>query len=295
MSLLRSLLCLWALVLAGVAHAQAPAGPAEGDAPLPVPPVVAPAAGPEVPAGPGSTSPQYRVGPGDTLQVVVYGEPGLSGPFPVSDAGDLDFPLLGRVPVAGLNAGEVTELLRGRLSPGFLLNPNVSVWLAAYRSQPVQVLGDVARPGVYYLRGPTTVLQILSEAGGVSRAGVNEIRVTRGGEGGTVTLLAYDLLLSQRSPDLPLQAGDIVFVPQSLVAVMGQVARPGEIAWRDGLTVSGSIAAAGGANPVADLGRVVVLRGDVRMRVNVRRILRGRAADVPLEPGDRVYVRESAL
>ncbi len=239
--------------------------------------------------------PDYRVGPGDTVQVLVYGEPGLSGPYPISDTGNLDFPLLGSVAVDGKTAAEVTELLRSRLTPGYLVNPNVNVWLTAYRSQPVQVLGDVAKPGLYYLRGPTTVLQILSEAGGVSRGGVTEVRVTRGGEGGAVSVLSYEQLITQQVGDLSLAAGDIVFVPQSLITLMGQVAKPGEIPYREGLTVTQCIAAAGGSLPIADLGHVYILRGEQRIRVNVRRVLKGRAADVPVQPGDRVFVRESPV
>lgn len=292
-ALARTLLLLLGALLLALPPARAQetasvAGVAVGGS-LPSP--VAPGGTPE----PVPVSPEYRVGPGDTLQVLVYGEAGLSGPFPVSDGGNLDFPLLGSLSVAGRTAAEVTELLRSKLTPGYLLNPNVNVWVASYRSQPVQVLGDVAKPGVYYLRGPTTVLQMLSEAGGVSRAGVNEVRVTHGGEGGTLTVLAYDQLLTQRIGDVPLSAGDIVFVPQSLITVMGQVAKPGEIAFRDGLTVAQCIAAAGGSLPVADLGHVYILRGDARIRVNVRKVLKGKASDVPVQPGDRVFVRESAV
>ncbi len=279
------LLCLASHV--GSTWAQVPGS--DGAAPVGTGP-----AGEVVP--PASAAPaDYRMGAGDTVQVLVYGEPALSGPFPVSDSGNLDFPLLGSVSVAGKTAAEVTELLRARLTPGFLLNPNVNVWLTAYRSQPVQVLGDVARPGLYYLRGPTTVLQILSEAGGVSRGGVTEIRVTRGGEGGQLRVLSYDQLLAQKVGDLPLSAGDVVFVPQTMITLMGQVQRPGEVPYRAGLTVTQVIAAAGGATTIADLGHVYILRGDVRIRVNVRKVLKGKAVDVAVQPSDRVFVRESPV
>lgn len=241
----------------------------------------------------GIPSGAYAIGPGDSLQVSVYGEPTMSGTFPVDAAGELDFPLLGRLPVAGRTAGETAELLRARLSPDFLLNPNVTVSVSAYRSQPVQVLGAVGKPGVYFLRGPTTVLQILAEAGGVDLEGVHEVRVTHGSSGAPVSL-AYDQLLSGALVQ-PLSGGDIVYVPQSLVSVSGQVGKPGEIAFREGLTLSQCLASVGGALPTAALGRVYIVRGDRRIRVNVRRILGGRAPDVTLESGDRVYVPESAV
>ncbi len=238
---------------------------------------------------------QYQIGAGDTLTVQVYGEPALSGPFPVDDGGSLDFPLVGAVHVEGLTAADVAVLLRTRLVPDYLVNPNVTVWLAAYRSQPVQVLGAVAKPGLYFLHKPTTVLQILSEAGGVSKDGVNEVRITHGGMKDQVVVVPYDQLMTQGVGEFALAAGDIVFVPQSLVSVMGRVGKPGEIAFREGLTVSQSIAAAGGALPTAALGRVYILRGDDRIKVNLRKILSGKMVDLVVKPGDRIFVPESSV
>lgn len=265
---------------------------------LPAAPPAAPGAVPApgaAPPPPVQTSDVYRVGVGDELQVLVYGEASLSGTFPVTEAGALNYPLLGAVPVRGLTANEVKALLEARLTPGYLVNPNVTVWVASYRSQPVQVLGDVARPGLYFLRGPTSVLDILSEAGGVNHGGANEVRLNHGGAEGALTVLSYDELVSQKVPAPELAAGDIVVVPPSVLTVMGQVSKPGEIAFRSGMTISQCIAAAGGALPVANLGNVTILRGTETIRVDVRRILRGKAADVVVQPGDRVYVNESVF
>ena len=76
---------------------------------------------------------------------------------------------------------------------------------------------------------------------------------------------------------------------------MGQVNKPGQVPFRDDLTVSTCIAAAGGALETASLGRVVIMRGDERITVNVRRILSGKDEDVPVRSGDRVFVSESVF
>ena len=178
---------------------------------------------------------------------------------------------------------------------GFIVEPNVTAWLDAYQSQPVQVLGAVAKPGLYYLKGATTVLEILSEAGGASIEGVNEVRITRGGEEGDVTVVPYEDLLGRGEGNLKLKGGDIVFVPESLVTVMGQVNKPGDISLRDDLTVSDCIAAAGGAHETANLGRVWILRGEEGIRVNVRKVLAGKAENVRVLAGDRIFVGESAF
>lgn len=242
---------------------------------------------PESPAG------QYLIGAGDVLQIQVYGEPELSGTFPVNVAGELDYPLLGAVNVQGMRASDVVALLKGRLMPNYLVNPHVTVWLSAYNSQPVQVLGAVAKPGVYFLRGPTSVLQILSEAGGVSQ-NVNEVRITHR-QDDAVQSVPYDQLLSQNIDNNILQSGDVIYVVQSLVSVMGEVHKPGEISYRTGLTVSDCIAAAGGALPTAALGQIYIVRGETRIRVNLRKILNGKSSDVAVMPGDRIFVQESSV
>lgn len=237
----------------------------------------------------------YRIGPGDTLEVRVYGEATLSGAFPVNEDGQVDYPLLGPVAVSGLTAGEAARALKERLGGGYIVDPDVSAWLGDYQSQPVQVLGAVADPGQYYLKGSTTVLQLLSQAGGVENEGVNEIRVTHGSKAGAVTVIDYERLVSEGADNINLVAGDVVFVPESVVHVMGQIDQPGELAFREGLTVSTCISAAGGALPTANLGKVYILRGEERIRVNVRHVLSGKAPDVAVEADDRIYVGESVF
>jgi polysaccharide export outer membrane protein len=262
------------VLLLGAARAQEPAGATAA------PP--APAAG-------------YVVGHGDVLKVQVYGEADLSRSVPVDEGGRIDFPFLGPVAVEGLTADQVATTLRTRLQQGYLVDPQITVWVESYGSQPVQVLGAVGKPGVYYIRGPTTLLELLGQAGGVNRQGVNEVRLTRAGGDGGVTVLPFEDLVSRGVGNLPLAGGDVVFVPESLVYVSGQVSKPGSVAFREGLTVARAITEAGGAADAANLGRVTLLRGDQRIRVNVRRILKGKDPDVPVLAGDQVVVGESVL
>jgi polysaccharide export outer membrane protein len=251
------------------------------------------------PAPPGGVAPapdsSYQLGPGDQLQIQVYGEPPLSGAFPVNDRGELNYPLLGDVSVAGKTADEVATLLHDQLAAGYLVEPSVTVWLDAHNSQPVPVLGAVAEPGLYFLTGKTTVLELLSQAGGVLGGTASEVRVTHGGDRSNVTVVPFQPLVAEGQGNLVLRAGDLVYVPESLVSVMGSVGQPGEVAYRENLTVSQAIAAAGGPTNLANLGHVYVLRGEQRIRVNVRKVLKGRSDDVLVQPGDRVYVKESSF
>lgn len=252
--------------------------------------LLAPAARAQAPAGG-----EYRVGPGDTLKVQVWGEAELSRSYPVNEQGLLDFPLLGPVAVAGQTAVEVSGALTGMLRQGFLRDPQVTVWVEAFGSQPVQVLGAVARPGQVHVRGPTTLLELLGQVGGVSREGVDEIRLTRGGESGEVQVFSFQALRAAGEGGPLVQGGDVVFVPESQVHVLGQVVRPGPVAWREGLTVSRALAAAGGPAAAARLGRAWILREGERIPVNLRRVLRGQDEDPPLRGGDRIFLGESVL
>ncbi|MFH1463041.1 MAG: polysaccharide biosynthesis/export family protein [Pseudomonadota bacterium] len=295
-----------AWVWAAPAGADEPSAPANADEPSAPAPVTGegpgvlgddlpPSPAPPDPAPPPVRKALYRVGGGDSVAIQVYGEAALSGTYPVSSSGELDFPLLGVIRVDGLTTAQISALLRERLTQGFLNNPYVTVSVSTYASQPVQVLGAVSKPGLYFLQGPTTVLQILSIAGGVKSEGVDEVRVTHGGEEGDTVVLPYERLLSQGVDSLNLTAGDVVFVPQSLVSVMGSVSKPGEITFREGLTLTRAIAAAGGAEATANLRKVFVLRGEARLRVNVRKVLDGKEPDPPLLAGDRVVVKESVF
>lgn len=234
----------------------------------------------------------YELGPGDVVRVRVYGEDDLTGEYPVDGSGRINMPLLGGVEVAGETADGVARVLTRRLADGYLRDPDVTVWLDGFRSQPVSVLGGVNNPGVYYLEGPTTLVQVLSQAGGVADGGVDEVQLTRG-QGGGVERIRYADIISGTARDIQLRAGDTIVVPDRRVSFVGQVQSPGALPFRDDMTVVSGLAAAGGASETASLVRVVVVRNGESMRVNVRRILAGKRPDVPLQPGDQVFVKES--
>ena len=242
-----------------------------------------------------SATDSYRVGSGDVVQIQVYGEADLSGNFPVDAAGSVILPLVGGVKVEGLTADCISSRLTEALADGYLRDPDVTVSLDGYRSQPVSVLGAVKSPGLYYLEGPTTVLQILSRAGGVSSDGFDALQLTRAGNENDVLQIPYQPLLSEGRSNVTLGAGDVLYVPDLTITVLGSVKNPGELPYKEGLTVSRCLAAAGGATDVANLGRVYLQRGDQRVRINVRRVLAGKDTDLAVESGDRIFVKESAF
>ncbi|MBW1879158.1 MAG: polysaccharide biosynthesis/export family protein [Deltaproteobacteria bacterium] len=237
----------------------------------------------------------YRVGPKDVLAISVYGEADLTGKQPVTEDGHVFVPLIGEVPVAGLTVQETARLLTERLADGYLVHPQVSVQVDEYKSQKVSVVGAVKRPGDYYLSGPTTLLDLIGRAGNIdTEKSAREVRVRRAS--GEIVVVGIDALLSTGQGDLPLRMGDVVTVPPGqFVYVAGEVDKPGAVVFWEGLTVTQALTKVGGPSETARLKGAYILRGGERIPVNLRRILEGREADIALEPGDQLFLKESPI
>src|SRR5262249_11695746 len=112
---------------------------------------------------------EYVIGPGDVLTISGWGHPGLSRACTVAPAGFAPFPLINRVKAGGLTTRQVAASLADLLGKDYLVNPQVIVSVKEYQSQKVTILGETSRPGVYYLTGPTSLVDVRSKAGGLSK------------------------------------------------------------------------------------------------------------------------------
>ncbi len=162
----------------------------------------------------------YRIGPNDVLQVDVFGHEDLNKTLKVSPRGLINFPLIGNVRAEGRNVDEVGAEIRERLAKDFIQDPHVTVSVWEYLSQWVNVLGEVSRPGRYYLTGSTTLVDALSQAGGLGPSAGDEILVTRRPEevdpssAGEVFHVSVKALFAAEdaSLNLRLRPGDVVNV-----------------------------------------------------------------------------------
>jgi polysaccharide export outer membrane protein len=254
--------------------------------------VVSPPAVAQSPDGVAPAVDAYQLGEGDVLTVKVHGETEYGGEVFVESGGQADFPFIGRMVVEGLTTRDVTSLVTTALGADYLVEPKVSVWVEKYGSQEVRVLGAVRNPGVYFLRKPTRITEILAEAGGVlENENVTEIQY-RNADGQDV--LPVQALLERGEGDALVRRGDVVYVPRGeVVYLSGEVQRPGAVPMEKGLTILQAITKAGGPSKTARLSGAYILREGDRIGVNVRRILNGRDADIQLLPGDQVVIRES--
>jgi polysaccharide export outer membrane protein len=200
-----------------------------------------------------------------------------------------------------------------------------------FRHQRVAVTGAVAKPGSYEIIGPRTLLEVLSLAGGFINQGfptgggaqagdvVNVIRhqnapdlveTLKAGKSAqpfapkTETMI-IDLrrLVSGQEPQLniPVRNGDVVHVPFAGTAyVLGGVKKPGNIAVKEGITISQAVAMAGGVDPILGTSSITIMRFDdqgkpISINTNLDSIIARSDPDLPLKDSDVVVVNESTL
>lgn len=110
---------------------------------------------------------EYRVGAGDIVEISVWKEPDVSSTIVVRPDGKISVPLINDFMVSGMTPTEIQNLITEKLTP-FIKSPNVTVTVKEIRSKKVYVLGQVGKAGSYEVHQPTTVLQIITEAGGLA-------------------------------------------------------------------------------------------------------------------------------
>jgi polysaccharide export outer membrane protein len=175
----------------------------------------APLAGP--PAEDASTTAPvgYRIGPEDVIEVTLWKNEAVSRTVPVRPDGALSLPLINDVQAAGLTPMQLRQVITERMT-AFLSAPEVSVIVREVHSAKVSVLGAVARPGRYDLRGPSTALEMIALAGGLSPfASASQIVILRprGDQRERIPVDGDQAISDQHHQTVLLQSGDLVFVP----------------------------------------------------------------------------------
>jgi polysaccharide export outer membrane protein len=157
------------------------------------------------------------LGTGDLFDVRVFGESELTGTYRVGPDGTIDYPLVGRVLVAGKLPGEVTTELRKKLT-AFVHEPQVSILVREMSSKHVIVYGQVQKPGTFPYPGSMTIVQAISLAGGfTSMAARERVLISRvENEQQQVIKVNVREIADGRAPNRFLGPGDEVYVPERL-------------------------------------------------------------------------------
>lgn len=249
----------------------------------------------------------YKIGAKDLLEISVFGLDDMNKTVRVSEDGKITLPLLGEIEVEGLTKTDLEKKLSQLLEEKYLQNPQVTVFIKEYKSKRVSILGAVGKPGPYELIGHQTLLQLISEAGGLTEDAGDDIIVIRQFQDGTNTSLKISIddlfLKGDAKLNIPLEPNDIVNIPAEkivLIYVFGQVRKSGalEVKKSNIPTLLQAIAQAGGFSERASKGRVLIKRinkdgKEKQIKVNVKNIIKGKKKDIQLLENDVVYVPET--
>jgi polysaccharide export outer membrane protein len=233
----------------------------------------------------------YRIGAGDLLRIVVFDHDELTVDARVSQTGNITFPLVGQVPVAGLSTRDAELLLARRvMEGGFVKQPQVSVLVSEYQSQKVAVMGQVTKPGQYPLDASKKVLDVLAMAGGVlSDTAAEEATLVRA-DGSRAVVDLQKLFDGDPALNLSIQDGDTVFVPHApQFYIYGQVQHPGQYRLLRHTTISQAISIGGGLMPRGTQRGAIVKRVDAKGKEHKVSV---KDEDV-LQPNDVLLIKAS--
>ena len=245
------------------------------------------------------------VGPRDVLDIKVLEDANISGRTVINDDGVIALNVIGRVQVAGLTSTQIEAKLKTLLEADILTKATVSVQVVEFASKPISVVGAVVRPGRIGASGTTTLIQAITQAGGLTAGHGKELYVLRTGRNGLSEQVAIniDQLMVEGRPELniPLAPNDLVNVPLDtpiVIYVMGEVMKPGKLEFRSSQTPTllQAIAAAGGQTDRASRNVIIkrITNGrEQTIKVNYRQILKGSRKDEILRDQDTVYVDEA--
>jgi polysaccharide export outer membrane protein len=260
----------------------------------------------------------YTLGAGDEISIRVLDSTDITDkPIRIDPNGDVALPLIGRVHAAGNSLvtleAEITDRLRT-----YVKNPQVSINITEYASQPISVLGSVTAPGVYQLSGTKTLAQVLALAKGLTPDAGGEIRIASYDATGTtpaagseavsnpkITLVPVEDLLSSSSAvgGMLIRPRDVITVPKAqIVYVIGEVHKPGMhvLTHRESVSVLEALSMAEGPLPSASLQHAKILRRDpasnqrIEIPLDLKPVLAGRGENMMLRPDDILLVPNNA-
>jgi len=267
-------------------------------------------------AAPSGDVSHYVLGPDDQIKIWALGiEEITDKPSRIDPSGDLDLPLIGKVHAGGLTVEQLKAQLVARFSRE-VLQPQVSIEIVDFGSQPVSVMGEVNHPGVLQLGGRKTLLEVVSMAQGLKDDAGPHIKISRQigygpvplptaktdptGQFSVAEVSVRDILAGVNpAENILILPHDTVTVPRAeVVYVMGQVHKPGEVPLKDNPSISvlQALASAEGLGTTPSPGNARIVRivpGTLERKeilVNLTKIQAGKAEDIAMRPNDILVV-----
>lgn len=257
----------------------------------------------------------YQIGPDDLIDVSVFGVPELAATTRVSASGFITLPLVGNIKALGLDSVALSRKVEEALKNSYVNDPHVTVSVREYLSRPVTVIGAVRSPGVFQLRHPKPLFDVVMLAGGFADNAGPVIQITRAsarlrddngspgvkGAPNVVSVNREDVLQTNKpESNLLIYLGDLISVPPTPVVgsvfLIGEVAKPAEYPLKSGrATVRQAILYSGGFTKQAKPKECTIIRyhpdGSMeKIIINLEDIMRASLDDMPLMPNDVLYV-----
>lgn len=265
---------------------------------------------------------EYLIGIGDVLSVTFWQKPELNSEAKVNSAGEIELPIIGNVPAAGLTVGKLREIIINKISLLDMTVTQAAIKVTEYASKTVYVTGAVGNPGKFSFETIPNLWQVILEAGGpLPTALLNNVTIVRGSGEQAGSILNADVSLALERGDFsllpPVYPGDTINLgqrdgtspysisstlgfAQNVIYVLGQVANPGPVNMDHQMDVLEVIARAGGVTETANLKQVRILFREQQSglaTINMESYL-NQSVPMPLRlhGGDAVYVpRKSRL
>jgi len=291
--------------------------PADGRVGVPLDSAIPSTTGQAVSAAPTNVG-SYVLGPEDQITVRVFGAGDIPDkPAQIDNNGVVTLPMIGQVHASGLTVRQLQDNLILAYKKYFK-DPQVTVEVNDFRSQPVSVAGNVTLPGVVQLRGNRNLMEVIGQAGGLRADAGDSVLITRNLTEGPIPVSGaytdstgkYSIahinirsIMSGKDPEANIQImpHDVITVPRArMVYVLGNVGRPGGYVMQENETMSltQAIALAGGWDKMAALGAARILRADggstrEQIPANVKKIMENKAPDLQMRPDDILYIPNS--
>jgi polysaccharide biosynthesis/export protein len=238
----------------------------------------------------------YRLGDGDIVRILVYDHPDLTTTSRITSGGMISIPLIGSVRIDGMTVSQVAREISKQLSDGYVVNPQVSVFVEEFRSKRAIILGQVVAPGTYEMTGPTSLVELISKAGGLRpEAGEHAVikRKSRSPQESEqqITINLRDLVeRGDASLDIQIVEGDTVFISEAgIFYVTGEVNRPAAYRLEPDTSVIKAITMAGGFTNLASKRRVQI----IRQVDGAEQVLKKVPMNEKILPNDVIVVPES--
>ncbi|HLY43018.1 MAG TPA: SLBB domain-containing protein [Terracidiphilus sp.] len=239
--------------------------------------------------------PDYIIGPGDELRIRVWGQVNFQANVQVDRAGEIYIPIpqIGPVHVAGISYSDLNQHVREAIARVYR-NFDLIADIGQIRAVQVYVTGEARRPGVYTVSSLSTLIDALFASGGPSVQGsLRHIQVKRGAETVTDFDLYSFLIHGDKSKDVKLSAGDVIFIPPAgqQVAITGSVRNPAIYELLANDSVANVIADAGGVSATAAQTRLSIERIEDHNQRHAMEVAYDSAGlATPLAGGDLVRV-----